>query len=180
LRRKEEKSEEKRTTTQTKNEKSKFFHVVRLHFIRAPKAVVEGKRGVNAERKREKERDRQRETFIIASGGFRRFLSFFLSERQQEEEETKEKNTREFLITLDVGEAPGREKRRGSQHHFRERKRNDEYSRKQSKRYKRPARKKRRRRQQQRRENGVEHDGNAIDFYRLESHVLGPLEFRRR
>jgi len=170
----------KRTKTQTKkNEKSKFFHVVRLHFIRAPKAVVEGER-VN---KREKEREGERQTerdFYYRERWFSTGLSFFLSERQQEEEETKEKNTREFLITLDVGEAPGREKRRGSQHHFRERKRNDEYSRKQSKRYKRPARKKRRRRQQQRRENGVEHDGNAIDFYRLESHVLGPLEFRRR
>jgi len=91
LRRKEEKSEEKRTTTHTKkNEKSKFFHVVRLHFIRAPKAVVEGERGVNAERKREKERDRQRETFIIASGGFRRgFLSFSLNDNKKKKRQKK-------------------------------------------------------------------------------------------
>lgn len=90
MRRKEEKSEEKRTTTQTKNEKSKFFHVVRLHFIRVPKAVVEGERGVNAERKREKERDRQRETFIIASGGFRRgFLSFSLNDNKKKKRQKK-------------------------------------------------------------------------------------------
>ena len=90
-RKEEEKSEEKRTTTQTKkNEKSKFFHVVRLHFIRAPKAVVEGERGVNAERKREKERDRQRETFIIASGGFRRgFLSFSLNDNKKKKRQKK-------------------------------------------------------------------------------------------
>ena len=81
----------KRTTTQTKkNEKSKFFHVVRLHFIRVPKAVVEGERGVNAERKREKERDRQRETFIIASGGFRRgFLSFSLNDNKKKKRQKK-------------------------------------------------------------------------------------------
>lgn len=90
-RKEEEKSEEKRTTTQTKkNEKSKFFHVVRLHFIRVPKAVVEGERGVNAERKREKERDRQRETFIIASGGFRRgFLSFSLNNNKKKKRQKK-------------------------------------------------------------------------------------------
>ena len=90
-RKEEEKSEEKRTTTQTKkNEKSKFFHVVRLHFIRVPKAVVEGERGVNAERKREKERDRQRETFIIASGGFRRgFLSFSLNDNKKKKRQKK-------------------------------------------------------------------------------------------
>lgn len=65
----------KRTTTQTKkNEKSKFFHVVRLHFIRVPKAVVEGER-VNTERKREKERDRQRETLLRVVV----FDAFFLS-----------------------------------------------------------------------------------------------------
>ena len=98
-----------------------------------PKAVVEGER-VNTERKREKERDRERETFI-ASGGFRRFLSFSLNNKKKKRQK---KRIREILITLDVGEAPGREKRRGSQHHFRERKRYDEYSRKQSKRYKRP------------------------------------------
>ena len=90
-RKEEEKSEDKkRTTTQKKNEKSKFFHVVRLHFIRVPKAVVEGERGVNAERKREKERDRQRETFIIASGGFRRgFLSFSLNDNKKKKRQKK-------------------------------------------------------------------------------------------
>jgi hypothetical protein len=139
-------------------------------------AKSSGGRGTREHGEKEREGERQTERDFYCEWWFST-LSFFLSE-QQEEEETKEKNTREILITLDVGEAPGREKRRGSQHHFRERKRYDEYSRKQSKRYKRPARKKRRRRQQQRRENSVEHDGNAIDFYRLESHVLGPLEFR--
>jgi hypothetical protein len=92
LRRKEEEKSEdkKRTTTQKKNEKSKFFHVVRLHFIRVPKAVVEGERGVNAERKREKERDRRRETFIIASGGFRRgFLSFSLNDNKKKKRQKK-------------------------------------------------------------------------------------------
>jgi len=91
LRRKEEKSEDKKDDdTNKKNEKSKFFHVVRLHFIRAPKAVVEGERGVNAERKREKERDRQRETFIIASGGFRRgFLSFSLNDNKKKKRQKK-------------------------------------------------------------------------------------------
>ena len=90
-RKEEEKSEDKkRTTTQKKNEKSKFFHVVRLHFIRVPKAVVEGERGVNAERKREKERDRERETFIIASGGFRRgFLSFSLNDNKKKKRQKK-------------------------------------------------------------------------------------------
>ena len=89
MRRKEEKIEEKRTT-QKKNEKSKFFHIVLLHFIRVPKAVVEGERGVNAERKREKERDRQRETFIIASGGFRRgFLSFSLNDNKKKKRQKK-------------------------------------------------------------------------------------------
>jgi len=91
LRRKEEKSEDKKDDdTNKKNEKSKFFHVVRLHFIRVPKAVVEGERGVNAERKREKERDRQRETFIIASGGFRRgFLSFSLNDNKKKKRQKK-------------------------------------------------------------------------------------------
>lgn len=91
MRRKEEKSEDKKDDdTNKKNEKSKFFHVVRLHFIRAPKAVVEGERGVNAERKREKERDRQRETFIIASGGFRRgFLSFSLNDNKKKKRQKK-------------------------------------------------------------------------------------------
>ena len=92
MRRKEEKSEDKKDddTNKKKNEKSKFFHVVRLHFIRAPKAVVEGERGVNAERKREKERDRQRETFIIASGGFRRgFLSFSLNDNKKKKRQKK-------------------------------------------------------------------------------------------
>lgn len=90
-RKEEEKSEDKKDDdTQKKNEKSKFFHVVRLHFIRAPKAVVEGERGVNAERKREKERDRQRETFIIASGGFRRgFLSFSLNDNKKKKRQKK-------------------------------------------------------------------------------------------
>lgn len=78
----------KRTTTQTKkNEKSKFFHIVLLHFIRVPKAVVEGER-VNTERKREKERDRQRETFI-ASGGFRRFLSFSLNNKKKKRQKKR-------------------------------------------------------------------------------------------
>jgi hypothetical protein len=86
LRRKEEKIEEKRTT-QKKNEKSKFFHIVLLHFIRVPKAVVEGER-VNTERKREKERDRQRETFI-ASGGFRRFLSFSLNNKKKKRQKKR-------------------------------------------------------------------------------------------
>ena len=88
----------KRTTTQTKkNEKSKFFHVVRLHFIRAPKAVGEGERGVNAERKREKERDRQRETFIIASGGFRRgFLSFSLNDNNKKKKRQKKRIREKF------------------------------------------------------------------------------------
>ena len=92
MRRKEEKSEDKKDedTNKKKNEKSKFFHVVRLHFIRVPKAVVEGERGVNAERKREKERDRQRETFIIASGGFRRgFLSFSLNNKKKKKRQKK-------------------------------------------------------------------------------------------
>lgn len=91
MRRKEEKSEDKKDDdTNKKNEKSKFFHVVRLHFIRVPKAVVEGERGVNAERKREKERDRQRETFIIASGGFRRgFLSFSLNDNKKKKRQKK-------------------------------------------------------------------------------------------
>lgn len=91
MRRKEEKSEDKKDEdTKKKNEKSKFFHVVRLHFIRVPKAVVEGERGVNAERKREKERDRQRETFIIASGGFRRgFLSFSLNNKKKKKRQKK-------------------------------------------------------------------------------------------
>ena len=90
-RKEEEKSEDKKDDdTNKKNEKSKFFHVVRLHFIRAPKAVVEGERGVNAERKREKERDRQRETFIIASGGFRRgFLSFSLNDNKKKKRQKK-------------------------------------------------------------------------------------------
>lgn len=90
-RKEEEKSEDKKDEdTQKKNEKSKFFHVVRLHFIRVPKAVVEGERGVNAERKREKERDRQRETFIIASGGFRRgFLSFSLNDNKKKKRQKK-------------------------------------------------------------------------------------------
>jgi len=86
----------KRTTTQTKkNEKSKFFHVVRLHFIRAPKAVVEGERGVN---KREKEREGERQTerdFYYCERWFSTGLSFFLSERQQEEEERQKKRIRE-------------------------------------------------------------------------------------
>ena len=92
MRRKEEKSEDKKDedTNKKKNEKSKFFHVVRLHFIRVPKAVGEGERGVNAERKREKERDRQRETFIIASGGFRRgFLSFSLNDNKKKKRQKK-------------------------------------------------------------------------------------------
>lgn len=92
MRRKEEKSEDKKDedTNKKKNEKSKFFHVVRLHFIRVPKAVVEGERGVNAERKREKERDRQRETFIVASGGFRRgFLSFSLNDKKKKKRQKK-------------------------------------------------------------------------------------------
>jgi hypothetical protein len=86
LRRKEEKIEEKRTTHK-KNEKSKFFHIVLLHFIRVPKAVVEGER-VNTERKREKERDRQRET-SIASGGFRRFLSFSLNNKKKKRQKKR-------------------------------------------------------------------------------------------
>ena len=92
MRRKEEKSEDKKDEdTNKKKRKIKFFfHVVRLHFIRAPKAVVEGERGVNAERKREKERDRQRETFIIASGGFRRgFLSFSLNDNKKKKRQKK-------------------------------------------------------------------------------------------
>lgn len=80
-----------------KNEKSKFFHVVRLHFIRVPKAVVEGERGVNAERKREKERDRQRETFIVASGGFRRgFLSFSLNDNKKKKKRQKKRIRENF------------------------------------------------------------------------------------
>lgn len=52
--------------------------------------MVEGERGVNAERKREKERDRQRETFIIASGGFRRgFLSFSLNDNKKKKRQKK-------------------------------------------------------------------------------------------
>ena len=91
MRRKEEKSEDKKDDdTNKKNEKSKFFHVVRLHFVRVPKAVVEGERGVNAERKREKERDRERETFSIASGGFRRgFLSFSLNDNKKKKRQKK-------------------------------------------------------------------------------------------
>ena len=82
---------------QKKNEKSKFFHVVRLHFIRVPKAVVEGERGVNAERKREKERDRQRETFVIASGGFRRgFLSFSLNDNNKKKKRQKKRIREKF------------------------------------------------------------------------------------
>ena len=100
MRRKEEKSEEDKKdedTNKKKNEKSKFFHVVRLHFIRAPKAVVEGERGVNAERKREKERDRQRETFIIASGGFRRgFLSFSLNDNNKKKKRQKKRIREKF------------------------------------------------------------------------------------
>lgn len=99
MRRKEEKSEDKKDedTNKKKNEKSKFFHVVRLHFIRVPKAVVEGERGVNAERKREKERDRQRETFIIASGGFRRgFLSFSLNDNKKKKKRQKKRIREKF------------------------------------------------------------------------------------
>ena len=45
---------------------------------------------MNAERKREKERDRQRETFIIASGGFRRgFLSFSLNDNKKKKRQKK-------------------------------------------------------------------------------------------
>ena len=99
----------KRTTTQTKkNEKAKFFHVVRLHFIRAPKAVVEGERGVNAGRKREKERDRQRETFI-ASGGFRRFLSFSLNNEKKKKRDKRKEYERIFN---NVGRWRGTRKRK--------------------------------------------------------------------
>jgi hypothetical protein len=110
LRRKEEEKSEdkKRTTTQKKNEKSKFFHVVRLHFIRVPKAVVEGERGVNAERKREKERDRQRETFI-ASGGFRRFLSFSLNNEKKKKRDKRKEYERIFN---NVGRWRGTRKRK--------------------------------------------------------------------
>ena len=99
MRRKEEKSEDKKDedTNKKKNEKSKFFHVVRLHFIRVPKAVVEGERGVNAERKRENDRDRQRETFIIASGGFRRgFLSFSLNDKKKKKKRQKKRIRENF------------------------------------------------------------------------------------
>jgi hypothetical protein len=60
-----------------------------------PKAVVEGERGVNAERKREKERDRQRETFI-ASGGFRRFLSFSLNNKKKKKKRQKKRIREKF------------------------------------------------------------------------------------
>lgn len=111
MRRKEEKSEEDKKdedTNKKKNEKSKFFHVVRLHFIRAPKAVVEGERGVNAERKREKERDRQRETFI-ASGGFRRFLSFSLNNEKKKKRDKRKEYERIFN---NVGRWRGTRKRK--------------------------------------------------------------------
>ena len=49
--------------------------------------MVEGER-VNTERKREKERDRQRETFI-ASGGFRRFLSFSLNDKKKKRQKKR-------------------------------------------------------------------------------------------
>ena len=79
MRRKEEKSEEDKKdedTNKKKNEKSKFFHVVRLHFIRAPKAVVEGERGVNAGRKRERRRETDRERLLLRVVVFD---AFFLS-----------------------------------------------------------------------------------------------------
>jgi|TARA_B100001769_G_scaffold153682_1_gene120510 hypothetical protein len=62
---------------------------VLLHFIQGvPKAfLVEGER-VNTERKREKETDRQRETFI-ASGGFRRFLSFSLNDKKKKRQKKR-------------------------------------------------------------------------------------------
>ena len=86
------------TTTHKKNEKSQFFFSYRrasshksLHSRVQTKAVVEGERGVNTERKREKEtRDRQRETFRLASGGFRRgFLSFSLNDNKQKKRQKK-------------------------------------------------------------------------------------------
>lgn len=62
-----------------------------------PKAfLVEGER-VNTERKREKERDRQRETFIIASGGFRRgFLSFSLNNKKKKKKRQKKRIREKF------------------------------------------------------------------------------------
>ena len=139
-RKEEEKNEDKKDDdTNKKKRKIKIFsrRASSLHSS-AKSSGGRGTRGERGEKEREGERQTERD-FYYCEWWFSTGLSFFLSERQQEEEEeTKEKNTREILITLDVGEAPGREKRRGSQHHFRERKRNDEYSRKQSKRYKRP------------------------------------------
>ena len=109
MRRKEEKSEDKKDTkTKTKkNEKSKFFHIVLLHFIRVPKAVVEGER-VNTERKRENERDRQTETFI-ASGGFRRFLSFSLNNEKKKKRDKRKEYERIFN---NVGRWRGTRKRK--------------------------------------------------------------------
>ena len=128
--------EEKWSTTKKKRKIQNFFFII-VCFVASSVCKSSGGRGTREHgEKREKERDRQREREFRCEWWFLT-LSFFHSEKQRVE--TKEKNTREILITLDVGEAPGREKRRGSQHHFRERKRYDEYSRKQSKRYKRPA-----------------------------------------
>jgi len=60
-----------------------------------PKAfLVEGER-VNTERKREKETDRQRETFI-ASGGFRRFLSFSLNDNKKKKKRQKKRIREKF------------------------------------------------------------------------------------
>lgn len=119
-----------------KNEKSKIFFFIIVCFVTSSDCKSSGGRGTREHGEKERRRETEREREFRCEWWFLT-LSFFHSEKQRVE--TKEKNTREILITLDVGEAPGREKRRGSQHHFRERKRYDEYSRKQSKRYKRPA-----------------------------------------
>ena len=70
--------------------------------------MVEGERGVNAGRKREKERDRQRETFI-ASGGFRRFLSFSLNNEKKKKRDKRKEYERIFN---NVGRWRGTRKRK--------------------------------------------------------------------
>ena len=72
--------------------------------------MVEGERGVNAGRKREGERQTERDFYCE---WWFSTLSFFLSEQREEEEERQKKRIRSLSLslTLDVGEAPGREKR---------------------------------------------------------------------
>jgi hypothetical protein len=111
LRRKEEEKSEdkKRTTTQKKKRKIKIFsrRASSLHSS-AKSSGGRGTRGERGEKEREKERDRQRETFI-ASGGFRRFLSFSLNNEKKKKRDKRKEYERIFN---NVGRWRGTRKRK--------------------------------------------------------------------